>query len=69
MTDTEKDPERLADELEREANELQRRSDELQDDVQEAREDWTRKRSDAAVPGAVPDSEEPSADKPSQESG
>jgi hypothetical protein len=55
-----KDPAQLADELEREANELQRRSDELQDEVQDVREDWTRKRADSGVPGAVPETEEPS---------
>jgi hypothetical protein len=63
----ENDPERLADELEREANELERRSDELDEEVQGVREDWKRKRSDPAVPGALPEGEDPEK-KPEEES-
>ena len=47
-----RDPNRLADQLEREAQELQRRSGELQDHVKEMQEDWQRKRADQSIPGA-----------------
>jgi len=50
-----RDPNRLADQLEREAQELQRRSGELQDHVKEVQEDWQRKRADQSIPGAQPE--------------
>ncbi|MEA2370746.1 MAG: hypothetical protein QOH12_1140 [Solirubrobacteraceae bacterium] len=53
--------EKLANELEREAAELEEKGRALDKHVKEARTDWERKRSDAAVPGAVPPSDEEEA--------
>jgi hypothetical protein len=52
---SEKEPGRLADELERDAAELERRSEELHGEVTDVRQDWQRKRADAGVPGAPPE--------------
>jgi hypothetical protein len=51
---SERDPARLADELEREAASLQERTAELEEEVNAVREDWERKRADSNVPGALP---------------
>jgi len=41
---------------------LDRKADQVQDDIDKARADWERKRSDEAVPGAVPpETDEPEA--------
>lgn len=50
----EKDPEKLADELEREADRLECHSAEVGKGAEEARQDWARKRADESVPGAPP---------------
>jgi hypothetical protein len=55
------DHEKLANELEREAAELEEKGRALDQHVKEARADWERKRSDEAVPGAVPPSDEEEA--------
>jgi hypothetical protein len=51
---TERDPGKLADELEDETDRMQQRSDELHDQTDDVRQDWERKRSDPQVAGANP---------------
>jgi len=53
-TMSERDPDKLADELEQEASRMQEQSEHLRGEIHEAREDWERKRADAGVPGAPP---------------
>lgn len=50
----EKDPDKLADELEEEADELEERSKKLEDETEDVAQDWERKRTDDNVPGAPP---------------
>lgn len=50
----EKDPDKLADELEEEADELEERSKKLEDETEDVAQDWERKRADDNVPGAPP---------------
>jgi hypothetical protein len=54
----EKDPDKLADELEDEADELERRSQKLKEETEDVAQDWERKRSDEGVPGAPPPPDE-----------
>lgn len=60
-------------EPEQEIEQLQEESDRLEEDIEQARKDWERKKSDAAVPGAVgdvtemdEDSETPETDYPAK---
>jgi hypothetical protein len=50
----ERDPTKLADELDKQADDMQRRSDEFGSDVENVRHDWQQKQSAADVPGANP---------------
>jgi hypothetical protein len=52
-TDPEREPERLADELEAQADRLERESGQLEGKIKSVREDWKRKRQDPGVPGAI----------------
>jgi hypothetical protein len=61
------DHEKLADELEGEAREMEERTDELGERIDDVREDWKRKRSDDAVPGAIPPREASDRDQPGDE--
>jgi hypothetical protein len=54
----EKDPQKLADELEGEASELEDKLESLDHEISEVREDWLRKRNDSDVPGAVPQADD-----------
>lgn len=53
--------EKLSRKLEQEAAELEEKGDAVDQHVKEARDDWRRKVADAAVPGAVPPSDEEEA--------
>jgi hypothetical protein len=55
------DHEQLANELEQEAAELEEKGQAVDKHVKEARADWRSKVADAAVPGAVPPSDEEEA--------
>jgi hypothetical protein len=50
----ERDPTKLADELDQQADEMQKRTDELDQQVDDVRHDWQQKRSAPDVPGANP---------------
>jgi hypothetical protein len=50
----ERDPDKLADELEREADDMGRHLEKLDDEISDARDDWQRKQNDPQVPGANP---------------
>jgi hypothetical protein len=54
----EKDPGKLADNLEQEADELEQRSDKLEEEAEDVAQEWERKRSDPNVPGAPPRQED-----------
>ena len=54
----EKDPDKLADDLEEEADELEQRSQKLEEKTEDVAQDWERKRSDSNVPGAQPRAED-----------
>jgi predicted nucleic acid-binding Zn-ribbon protein len=47
-----------AQDLEHDLDEMDERSDRLEDEIADAREDWERKKGDASVPGAPPDSDD-----------
>jgi hypothetical protein len=51
---SERDPGRLADEMEREGDVLEERSQRLDEEVERVRQDWEHKRGDPNVPGAPP---------------
>jgi TolA-binding protein len=55
---SERDPDKLADELEQGADQMQDRSQELEGDIEGVRQDWERKRADESIPGAQPLSSE-----------
>lgn len=57
MEGSERDHERLGDELEADADKMEQRSQALGDEIAGTREDWRRKQSDDAVPGAEPGGE------------
>jgi hypothetical protein len=50
----ERDPTKLADEMDKQAQDMEKRSDELQGEVDDVRQDWQQKQSAADVPGANP---------------
>lgn len=54
----EKDPDKLADDLEEQADDLQERSENLKERTEDVAQDWERKRSDPNVPGAPPRDED-----------
>jgi hypothetical protein len=54
----EKDPDKLADDLEAEADDLERRSEKLEKKTEDVAKEWERKRSDPSVPGAPPRDED-----------
>jgi hypothetical protein len=54
---------KLADELEDHADTLADDSQQLGEKIADVREDWERKRSDAGVPGATPDWDDPDEDE------
>jgi chaperonin cofactor prefoldin len=58
----EKDPDKLADDLEDEADELEERSKKLKEQTEDVAQDWERKRSDESVPGAPPPTEDEDED-------
>jgi hypothetical protein len=58
MAETDRDPEKLADELEQESDELEDRSRKLDGEISDVRSDWESKRGDPGVPGAIPPSDE-----------
>ena len=49
-----RDPDRLADELEHEADRMEARSQELESRIEDVRDEWERKRASESVPGAPP---------------
>jgi hypothetical protein len=69
----ERDPTKLADELDQQADDMQKRGDELDEKVDEVRHDWQQKRSAGDVPGANPpdlgtdDSDEADEDESAEE--
>jgi clumping factor A len=50
----ERDPTKLADEMDKQARDMEERSDELGGDVADVRQDWQQKQGAADVPGANP---------------
>lgn len=58
MATEDREPDRLAQQMEHEADEMQARDDELRREQDEIRQDWERKRRDESVPGAPPPPEE-----------
>jgi hypothetical protein len=62
-----RDPDRLADELEHEADRMRARSEELEGRIADVRDDWERKRASDAVPGAPPREQDTDRDAPGDE--
>jgi hypothetical protein len=54
---------KLADELEDRADTLASENKRLGERIADVRDDWNRKRADAAVPGAIPDWDDPDEDE------
>ncbi|HJS93457.1 MAG TPA: hypothetical protein VJ741_04275 [Solirubrobacteraceae bacterium] len=59
-----KEPGKLADDLQDEADELEQRSEKLKEETKNVAQEWERKRSDPNVPGAPPRDEDEQDEPP-----
>jgi hypothetical protein len=54
----ERDPQKLADELDRDRADMDDQSERLENEIQKVREEWHRRQKDPGVPGAEPRKED-----------